>query len=411
MSGALNRLTARLKPTRGALVHRDFRLLWSAILATSFGFHIQRTLELWLIYQLTGSALHLGLTGLARGVPVFVLSLGGGVLADRIDRRRFVILVQACNGAVNGMLAFLAFTGLIEVWHIYFSAFANASLNAVGAPSRNAMVPGLVPKEMLLNALSLTAMSRKLSQLWGPVLTGFLIGWFNSGFTYALNGAVYLSAAFVVTAVQYTSDTSSASGSPFRSLMEGIAFVRRETAVWTFLGMELMAVYFGSYRALLPIFVASLGAGAEAFGVLLSAAAGGAILSVAVVLSFGNLQYKGLWVVFGIFAYAFCLLVLALSGSFLLSVAAAFLLGFFEALQMVLCNVIIQTTTPDNLRGRVLSFQRMLGVGGPSLGEAQSGFVAAFIGAPLTLIVGAAVCIGATLGLLTFRREIRKAGL
>ena len=322
-----------------------------------------------------------------------------------------MILVQACNGAVNGTLAFLAFTGLIEVWHIYFSAFMNASLNAVGAPSRNAMVPGLVPKEMLLNALSLTAMSRKLSQLLGPVLTGFLIAWVSAGLTYALNGAVYLSAAFVVAAIHYTSDLSGAPKSPFRSLMEGIAFVRRETAVWVFLGMELMAVYFGSYRALLPIFVASLGAGAEAFGVLLSAAAGGAILCVAVVLSLGNLRYKGLWVVFGILAYSLFLVVLALSGSFLLSAAAVFLLGFFEALQMVLCNVIIQTTTPDNLRGRILSFQRMLGVGGPSLGEAQSGFVAAFIGAPLTLMVGAAVCVGTTLGLLTFRREIRKADL
>ena len=322
-----------------------------------------------------------------------------------------MILVQTGNGALNLALAALALTGLIEVWHIYVSALLSASLNAVGAPSRNAMVPGLVPREMLLNALSLTAMSRKLSQLLGPVLTGFLIAWVSSGFTYALNGAVYLSAAFLVAAIQYASDPSGAPESPFRSLMEGIAFVRRETAVWVFLSMDLIAVYFGSYRALLPIFVAALGAGAEAFGLLLSAAAGGAILGVALVLSLGDLRYKGLWVAFGIFAYSFCLVVLALSDWFLLSAAAVFLLGFFEALQMVLRNVIIQTTTPDNLRGRILSFQRMLGVGGPSLGEAQSGFVAALIGAPVTLMVGAAICVGTTLGLLTFRREIRKPDL
>ena len=91
--------------------------------------------------------------------------------------------------------------------------------------------------------------------------------------------------------------------------------------------------------------------------------------------------------------------------------AAVFLLGFFEAIQMVLCNAIVQTTTPDRLRGRVLSFQRMMGVGGMSLGEAQSGFVAAFLGAPLTLIAAAAVCVGTTLGLVTFKREIRKADL
>ncbi len=401
----------RLKPSRGAWVHRGFRLLWSAILATSFGFHIQRTLELWLIYEMTGSALHLGLTGLARGVPVFVLSLWGGVLADRIDRRRFVMRVQACNAVLNLALALLAVTGLIEAWHIYVSAFMSASFNAVGAPSRNAMVPGLVPRAALLNALSLTAMSRKLSQLFGPVLTGFLIAWAGSGITYALNGAVYLSAVFLVGAIAYTSDRSKAPGSPFRSLMEGIAFVRNETAIWMFLGMELVTVYFGSHRALLPIFVAGFGAGAEAFGVLLSASAGGAIVGVAGMLSLGDVRYKGLWVTFGVLAYAACLGILGLSGWFLLSAAAVFLLGLFEAVQMLLCNVIVQTTTPDHLRGRILSFQRMLGVGGPSLGEAQSGFVAAFIGAPLTLLAGAAVCAGTALGLMTFRKEIRRANL
>ena len=405
------RRITRLKPSRGALVHRGFRLLSLAILATSFGFYIQRTLELWLIYELTGSAFHLGLTGLVRAIPVFVLSPIGGVLADRIDRRRFVILVQTCNGVVNATLAFLALTGLIEVWHIYVGGFMNAALNALGAPARNAMVPGLVPREMLLNAVSLTAMARKLSQLGGPVLTGFLIVWLGSGLTYALNGAVFLSAALLVAPVRYTSKVSGEPGSPFRSLMEGIAFVRRESKVWAFLSVEVLTVYFGSHRALLPIFVAVLGVGAEGLGLLLSGAAAGSSLGIAMVLSVNDLRYKGLWAVFGIFAYAVALVVLAYSGWFLLSMAAVFLLGLFETLPMLLSNVVIQSNTPDDLRGRVLSFQRMLGVGGTSLGEAQSGFVAALIGAPLTLLAGAAICVATTLGLLTFKREIRMADL
>ena len=393
------------------MVHRGFRLLCVAILATSFGFYIQRTLELWLIYELTGSAFHLGLTGLVRGIPVFVLSPFGGVLADRIDRRQFVIVVQTLNGAVNAGLAFLALTGLVEVWHIYLSGFLNASFNALGAPARNAMVPGLVPREMLLNALSLTAMSRKMSQLTGPVLTGLAILWLGPGLTYALNGGVYFGAAFLVAAIHYVSDMSGVRESPFRSLMEGFGFVRREAEVWIFLSLELVTVYLGSYRALLPIFAAALGAGAGGFGLLLSAAAGGAIVGVAVIMSLGNLRYKGLWTAFGLLAYAVCLVVLALSDWFLLAMAAIFLLGFLEAVQMVLCNAIVQTITPDRLRGRVLSFQRMMGVGGTSLGEAQSGFVAAFIGAPLTLVAAAAVCTVTTLGLMTFKREVRKAEL
>jgi len=386
-------------------------MLWLAIFATSFGFQLQRTLELWLIYQLTGSALYLGLTGLVRAVPIFILSLGGGVLADRIDRRKFVMFVQGCNGALNGMLAVLAISGLIEAWHIYSAAFMSSSLNALSAPSRNAMVPGLVPRDMLMNALSLTSMSRKLSQLLGPALTGILIALFSPGLTYALNGGVYFSAVLFVGVIQYASNATSMEQSPFRSLVEGIAFIRNETVVGVFLGLDLIAVYFGSYRALLPIFVQNFGEGSEALGLLLSAAAFGAILGVAVVLSVGNLRYKGLWVAFGILVYSVCLVGLALSPWFLMAVVTVFLLGFFDAVQAVLRNVVVQTITPDNLRGRVSSFQRMLGVGGPSLGEAQSGFVAAFIGAPLTLVVAAVMCAGTTLGLLARRHELRRAEL
>ena len=144
---------------------------------------------------------------------------------------------------------------------------------------------------------------------------------------------------------------------------------------------------------------------------MLSAVALGAILGVALVLAVNSLRYKGLWVALAILVYSFCLVVLALSPWFLLSVAAVFLLGFFEAVQMVLCNVVIQTATPDNLRGRVLSFQRMLGIGGPSLGETQSGFVAAVVGAPVTVMAGAVICVGTTLGFMAGNGEIRRADL
>lgn len=403
--------TGKLQRTCAALRYRGFRLLWLAIFATSLGFHVQRTLELWLIYELTGSAFYLGLTGLVRGVPIFILSLGGGVLADRIDRRRFVMFVQSGNAALNCMLALLAVSGSIETWHIYFAGFMSSSLNALAAPSRNAMVPGLVPREILLNALSLISMSHKLSQLLGPALTGALIAFVSPGFTYALNGGVYFSAVLLVAWIHYATRVPVAEKTPWQSLFEGIAFIRRETVVGVFLALDLIAVYFGSYRALLPVFVQHLGEGADALGLLLSTAALGAILGVAVVLSLGNLRYKGIWVAFNIIAYAVCMIGLALSPWFLVSLASVFLLGFFEAVQAVLRNVVVQTATPDSLRGRVSSFQRMLDVGGPSLGEAQSGFVAAWIGAPLALVAAAVICIGTTLGLLARKREIRRAEL
>ena len=154
-----------------------------------------------------------------------------------------------------------------------------------------------------------------------------------------------------------------------------------------------------------------MGFGAGGLGILLSAPALGSLLGVAVVMWLGNISYKGLFVAFSVMAYAGCLFGLAFSPWFLSSVAILFVVGIFDALQAVVRQVVILARTPDNLRGRAASFQRMLGVGAPSLGEAHSGAVAALIGAPWTLMVTAVVCIGLTAGLLVKRLDLRDRDL
>jgi len=375
------------------------------------GYQLQRTIELWLVYQLTESAFFLGLTGLVRGVPTFVFSLAGGVVADRVERRKFVIFVHVINGVITVVLGILALSGLIRVWHLYLAAFVNSTMTSAGGPARTAMVPGLVPREMLVNAFAHMSSARKLSQLIGPVLGGLLIAALTPGWTYLATSSIYIVAICLMARMRYEAEALDRKQSPTKSLLEGLSFVRRNPSLRALLMMEFITVYFGSYRALLPIFAAGLGLGPEGLGLLLSAPAFGSLLGVGVVMSLGNMGYKGLFVAFSAIAYGACMFGLALSPWVLFTLFSIFLLGFFDALQSVMRSVVIQSMTPDNLRGRASSFQRMLAVGGPSLGEAQSGGVAALMGAPLTLVVTGVILIAVTAGLVAGRKELRAAAL
>ena len=394
-----------------SLAVRDFRLLYIALFGTSVSYQLQRTIELWLVYEITGSPLLTGFTGLVRGAATIVFALAGGVVADRIDRRRFVILTAYVNVVITLSLGMLVLTGLIRVWHIYLAAFVNSTLTTAAGPARTAMVPGLVPRELMVNAFAQIASARKLSQLVGPALGGLLIAVAGSGWTYGVACLIYIVAIPITTCIRYESGPLDRQQSPVQSLLEGIAFIRRNSLIVVLLVTEFAAVFFGSYRALLPIFAVAMGFGAGGLGILLSAPALGSLLGVAVVMWLGNISYKGLFVAFSVMAYAGCLFGLAFSPWFLSSVAILFVVGVFDALQAVVRQVVILARTPDNLRGRAASFQRMLGVGAPSLGEAHSGAVAALIGAPWTLMVTAVVCIGLTAGLVVKRPDLRDRDL
>ena len=394
-----------------SLAVRDFRLLYIALFGTSVSYQLQRTIELWLVYEITGSPLLTGLTGLVRGAATIVFALAGGVVADRIDRRRFIILTAYVNALITVTLGTLALTGLISVWHLYLAAFVNSTLTTAAGPARTAMVPGLVPRELMVNAFAQIASARKLSQLVGPALGGLLIAVAGSGWTYGLACLIYIVAIPVTMCIHYESGPLDREQSPVQSLLEGIAFIRRNSLIIVLLVTEFAAVFFGSYRALLPILAVAMGFGAGGLGILLSAPALGSLLGVAVVMWLGNISYKGLFVAFSVMAYAGCLFGLAFSPWFLSSVAILFVVGIFDALQAVVRQVVILARTPDNLRGRAASFQRMLGVGAPSLGEAHSGAVAALIGAPWTLMVSAVVCIGLTAGLVVKRPDLRDRDL
>ena len=225
-------------------------------------------------------------------------------MADRIDRRRFVILVQCVNALITLSLGTLALTGLIQVWHLFLAAFVNSTLTTAAGPARTAMVPGLVPRELLVNAFAQIASVRKLSQLVGPAVGGVLIGFAGSGWTYAVACLIYIVSIPIMVCMRYESGPLDREQSPVKSLLEGIDFIRRNSLIVGLLVTEFAAVFFGSYR---PIFAVAMGLGPEGLGILLAAPALGSLPGVAAVMWLGNISYKGLFIAFSVIAYAGCL--------------------------------------------------------------------------------------------------------
>lgn len=406
-----NYIKSKLDQAGGSFAYREFRLFYVAVVGSSMGNQIQRITDLWLIYELTGSALYLGLTGLARGIPIIAFSLAGGLIADRMDRKKFIMVMQIASMFSNLLLAGLIVTGVVQVWHIFVVSMLSSAFVAISAPARTAITPNLVPRELLVNAFAFTSTAWKLAQLIGPAIAGIMIATLGTGATYGFNSLVYLVSAAVLLFMNYQSTPAENQKSALKSLIEGLSFIRKESIIAVLVAMDVVAVYFGSYRVLLPVIAAEFGMGAEGFGLFASAPAVGALLGATGVMMWGEVRYKGLVVGGAILAYAFCLAGLALSPWFLFSLVMVALLGFFDSMQAIPRNAVIQSVTPDPLRGRVSSFTRMLSVGMPGLGEAQTGAIASVLGAGSTLLLAAFVCAGAILGILGWRRDLRREDL
>jgi MFS family permease len=394
-----------------ALGYGDYRRFAASLLLTSLGVQLLQTAVFWQVYELTGDPLALGLTGLARALPHMALSMVGGVVADRFNRVRLIQAGQVANGALILVLAALTLTDAVELWQLYAITSLNAAFTAVTMPARSALIPSLIPRANLVNAIALNATIGQTAQIVGPALAGLVVGAADLGTTYVLNGVVYLAAMVAIIGIRTPATPRAVRESPWHSFVEGLAFVRQRQVIISLLMLDVAATALGSYRALLPIFAASLGVGAFGFGLLSAAPGVGSVIAATVMLSLGDMRYKGLYTVFGVLSYAVSLLLLAVSPWFALSLVAGALLGATNVVQMIPRNSAILAISPDALRGRVEAFRSMLAGGAPPLGYALSGAVAAVLGAPVALTIGAIACAAAVGGIAARDRELRDPAL
>ncbi len=380
----------RLPTTLVALQHRDFRLLWLGQMVSVAGTQMQQITINWHIYQLTGSPVALGLLGLVRFMPIIAFSLIGGVFADVHDRRRVILFTQ------SGMMLFAALLGVATVagWDsppvIYALTAATAAVSAFDSPARQALVPNLVPKEHLTNALSLNTMMFQAASILGPAIGGFMIAGAGVAAVYWSNAISFLAVLIALLVMRSPAQERVGVARPSLAAMaDGIHFVKDSKIILSTMLLDFLATFFSSASALLPIFASDiLRVGAQGLGVLYAAESIGSVAAGLVVATFGNIKRKGAVLVWAVALYGVATALYGMSSWFALSFLCLAFVGATDGVSTILRNTIRQLATPDHIRGRMTSVNMLFFMGGPQLGNLEAGLAAALLGAPLSVVTG-----------------------
>lgn len=376
------------------LRQRDFGLFWLSLLFSAVGSQISTVAVAWQVYEITNSPFQLGLTGLFRALPVMILSLPGGVLADRMDRRKLLIVTQSLAALLALALGLLTSTDQVRVWHIYAVTFLSGAVGIFDAPARTAMIPALVSAEQLASAYALNITWRQIATLAGPFAGGVVIGALGISMAYYIDAlsflAVIICLAFMRRQVKPARDQKE---SPLQSVRAGFNFIRENSVILGLMSMDTCVQFFGAYRSMMPAFARDiLGTGPAGLGALLGVPALGALAGSGIVLAAGNPRRKGRLIIGVTLLYTIGLVCFALSRSLTLSLVIVFCLGLVDAVGETLRDTLVQMTTPDRMRGRVKSFDQVFMSAGTYMGHAQMGTAATFFGVPGALILGG--CLG-----------------
>ncbi|MDP2605911.1 MAG: MFS transporter [Deltaproteobacteria bacterium] len=382
---------ALLSPLR----HRDFRLFWTGLLLSSVGSQFTTVAMAWQIYELTDSPLQIGLIGLARAVPQIAILLFGGLLADAVNRRRLMMLTQASLFGVSGALALLTLAGGATPLRLYVATMFLALFSSLEAPSRQAIVSNLVPREDLSRALAMHSSQRQIAVIAGPSVAGLVLAFAGPALCYAVDAFSWLimfaALALIRTRLPERGGWRTVS---LNALGVGLRFVWRHPVIFPLLIMDFGANIFGTVRALLPVFARDiLLVGPEGLGVLYAASAVGSLLGAVGFSLLGRTSRAGRWILGGVTVYGVCVILFAQSQSFWLSVACLIGYGIGDTISAILRATINQLSTPDELRGRMASIHSLFTNSGPQLGQFQAGGLASLFSAEIAATSGGLIIL------------------
>lgn len=411
-----------------ALQYRNFRLLWISLIVSSVGTWMQIVAQSLLILQIThGSALALGIVALAQSSSFFLFALIGGSVADRVDKRRFLLLTQSLSMGLAFLYGILTLTGVIQVWMIVLLAFCSGSVLSFDQPTRSSLIPMLVSRQDLMNALSLQSTVFNGAAVVGPALAGIAIGALASagyalGLTgslngyagnFLLNGVSYFGVLFVLYLIRVPREAEEQGtekrGPMLNAIRAALGAVRRDPALpWVLSGYGALLFFGPSNTLILPIFATQiLHLNAFQLGLLFSAAGLGTLVGALIVASLGDFEYKGLLLLVSFFLWTGALVVFALSPLLWLSLLALFVFGMAQNGVGATVITLAQLRVEPRMRGRVMSLTTLLVMGVRPLGDFPASGMIALAGGPLTVIVCAAIVGGYSLYLLLGRPVIR----
>jgi MFS family permease len=375
----------------GSLRHRDYRYLWIGTLCMSAGQWIQQVTLGWLLYDLTGSAVLLGALNGVRAMPFLVLGPMAGVAADRFDRRLLLLLTQPILAVTTIGMGLLVASGHLEIWHLFVFTLITASVWSVNQPVRQTLVPNLVPRRDLVNALALNSMAFNSMKVVGPALGGLLIASFGASGNFFVQGIVYISLMYMVFKMHGPPTPPNARrSSPMANLKEGIAYVWQTPLLLALITVSLIPQMLSLpvTQALMPVFQKDvLGVGPEGLGLMLASPGIGAVIATFSLAAFvERVRRKGLIMLVGLVMLGISLIVFAQMRTLPMAMLALCFMGGFQMVYMTTVQTVVQDVVPDQLRGRVMSIQMANQGLGPA-GALTAGISTQFFGAPHTVTV------------------------
>jgi MFS family permease len=395
-----------------ALQNRDYRLLWTSQLVSQIGTQMRITGIGWQVYILTKDPLLLGVVGLCRVVPLVLCSLVGGPAADALDRRKLLIITQTILLVCSAILAFVTMTGTVNIWWIYAITIITSGVNAFDRPAYVSMIPALVTKPLLPNAISLNVLSFQVATVSGPAITGFLIATVGVMGVYWIDTLTYGGVIAALLMMRFRPSVTSGNRVSVKAALEGLKYVFTTKILISCMLLDFLATFFGTARLMLPIIVVEVLKADNpelAYGFLSSAESVGAVIA-STVLAYVNVnafRRPGVVLLGAVASYSLFTMLFGLSSIIWLSFIFAALVGASDTLSMSLRQTISQLTTPDELRGRMVSVNLVFVMGGPQLGELRAGLLTRALGVQWAIVLGGLGCLITTFAIAKISRSLR----
>ena len=398
-----------------ALRHRDYRLIWAGNFVSIIGTQMQFVAINWHVYKLlegtrlsielfgrefalNSEALGLGGVGLARIVPILFFALLGGNLADIVNRRNLLVITNSAAAGFAVVLAALSFAQRDTIWAVYLLTAAGAATTAFSGPAFQSIVPNLVPKEDLTNAISLNSLVRQIATIVGPALAGVMLAAANVGWVYAANAVSFVAIVAALLLIRYRAGPAARdTGLGLAAILEGWRFVRGTRIIWGSMLLDFFATFFSSARTLLPLVADQvLGMGAQGYGLLATADAAGSLAAGTVISLRKDIYRQGAVLLGSVVIYGVATALFGLSTNFILSYLFFAVVGASDTISTIIRQTIRQMMTPDRLRGRMTGINQVFFMGGPQLGEMEAGAVAAALGVPFAIVSGGLATVALT---------------
>ncbi|MEO8368382.1 MAG: MFS transporter [Candidatus Solibacter sp.] len=391
-----------------AFQYRDFRLMWMGACASSIGTWMQMLAQSWLVLKLSNSPFLLGLDAFMSGIPIFLFSLVGGVVADRIERRKVILISQCVQMGCAFTLTLLIAVKLVAVWQILCLSFIAGLAQAFGGPAYQALIPTLVDKEDMPNAIALQSIQFNVARVIGPVIGGLALTQLGELWCFALNGVSFLAPIISLLALKARFYPAKTSESILDGVKQGVSFIRSQSAMESLMVLAFCMSALGvPMMTFLPVFAKDVfHQGPQTFTLFLSASGAGSIVGALTVAALGNVRHKGRIALIMLICLGAGICGFSLSTSLWLSCVTLFISGASLIAVFALVNSLVQLITTNEMRGRVMSVYNFAFRGGMPMGNLLTGYFVPVFSAPIVLAANGLVLMLVAVYFLAVQRRV-----